>query len=499
MLIPNELKKLPNWIAWKSVPSDDGKKPRKVPLDIRDGSFGSSQNPDTWGTYEQAATLNRDGVGFVPRTPYFAIDLDHCVSDGKINDFAKRIISLCNSYTEFSPSKTGVHILMKGDLPYSVRTTEIEFYQNSNFITVTGNIVSPYRPIRNASPELLEKILPKRTVKEVVNLDESWILPALNSIEPGEGQNGRTPVFVRVIASLKARRMKSDEVEAFLQPWVEKYNYGTDRIQALIADQYQRYPVSATTEVSDDIENFLSQIETVDWLVPGLMAKQSIGFFCGLPETCKTWALIDLAIEAARGGQWLGRFPVKLSKVLFINQERSKAETQRRFKSLIKAKGLSLKEIKENLLIKSGTTIRVDLQHSFDAFRKDISEKRPELIIVDSWSTFHTKEEQSNTDNMFVLERIKALREEFCCTFVFVDHESKKAYQRSVEGKEPTMGDQSGASAKSRVAELMLAFVSSGPRQSMVHHTKSTQGTKIAPFLVEVVDLPNEGIEVVAR
>lgn len=39
------------------------------------------------------------------------MDLDHCVADGKIMPWAREIIIALDSYSEFSPSGTGVHIL----------------------------------------------------------------------------------------------------------------------------------------------------------------------------------------------------------------------------------------------------------------------------------------------------------------------------------------------------------------------------------------------------
>src|ERR1019366_3240951 len=99
-----------------------------------------------------------------------------------------------------------------------------------------------------------------------------------------------------------------------------------------------------------NISGFLEKEEPVEWLVPGIFARKSVGFVAGLPEVMKTWLLIDLAVECARGGgKWLNLFPVEKAKVLFIDQERFKGERQRGFKNIISAKGLSVGVLKDSL------------------------------------------------------------------------------------------------------------------------------------------------------
>src|SRR4051795_1209398 len=79
--------------------------------------------PQTWGTYRHACyALHRfrcDGIGFVftHDDPFCGIDIDHCRSaDGTIAPEAQAVIERIGSYTELSPSRTGVHILLQGAL-----------------------------------------------------------------------------------------------------------------------------------------------------------------------------------------------------------------------------------------------------------------------------------------------------------------------------------------------------------------------------------------------
>ena len=60
-----------------------------------------------------------DGIGFEFGNGYVGIDLDHCrdAETGEVQEWALEIIDHLDSYTEASPSETGVHIICKGALP----------------------------------------------------------------------------------------------------------------------------------------------------------------------------------------------------------------------------------------------------------------------------------------------------------------------------------------------------------------------------------------------
>ena len=69
------------------------------------------------------------------------IDLDGCRNpiSGEIRDWAKTTILRFNSYTEVSPSGTGVKIFVKGKLPgRGAARNGIEVYSQGRFFTVTG-------------------------------------------------------------------------------------------------------------------------------------------------------------------------------------------------------------------------------------------------------------------------------------------------------------------------------------------------------------------------
>ncbi|KAF1681256.1 phage/plasmid primase, P4 family [Bacillus sp. SKDU12] len=161
--IPQELKNAPQWILWRSE-ERNGKK-TKVPYQI-DGSMAQSSNKRTWSTF---ATIMKffneqeyDGIGFMfsKDDPFIGIDIDHCVNDGVLSSFAQEIIQTINSYTEYSPSGEGVHIIAKGKLPLRGPGTGrknidkgLEVYRHGRYFTFTGNSLD-VGPVRERSEEI---------------------------------------------------------------------------------------------------------------------------------------------------------------------------------------------------------------------------------------------------------------------------------------------------------------------------------------------------------
>jgi putative DNA primase/helicase len=148
--IPPELKGIDHWVAWRYElrPDRNGKlKLTKVPVDPLTGTNAKTNDKTTWGTFEQAwARYERDGldgVGLVLtlEVGIIGIDVDHCriPESGIIDDEALAIVREIDSYTEISPSGTGVRIFARGKLPPKGRKKgRVEIYDSGRFLTVTG-------------------------------------------------------------------------------------------------------------------------------------------------------------------------------------------------------------------------------------------------------------------------------------------------------------------------------------------------------------------------
>lgn len=136
--IPLELQELDQWVCWK-LEERDGK-PTKVPYQPN-GRKAAANKPATWSTYDQVSEADGfSGIGFVfsENDPYTGVDLDGCVADGALTEFAASVVRRLASYTEFSQSGRGIHIICRGELPAAVKTDRIEMYDRGRFFVVTG-------------------------------------------------------------------------------------------------------------------------------------------------------------------------------------------------------------------------------------------------------------------------------------------------------------------------------------------------------------------------
>ena len=60
--------------------------------------------------------------------------------DGEIALWALEIACYLDSYTEPSATATGLHIIVRGDVP-NRRKGDVEVYSSKRFFTVTGHVV----------------------------------------------------------------------------------------------------------------------------------------------------------------------------------------------------------------------------------------------------------------------------------------------------------------------------------------------------------------------
>jgi putative DNA primase/helicase len=141
--IPEELKVRPQWVVWKAV----GDRLDKIPYSARTGRRASSTDLLTWCTFQEALQAYEQGeyvgVGFVfcSSDRYTGIDLDNCVGgDGEIALWALEIVRYFDSYTELSATGTGLHVIVRGNVP-NRRKGDVEVYSSKRFFTVTGHIV----------------------------------------------------------------------------------------------------------------------------------------------------------------------------------------------------------------------------------------------------------------------------------------------------------------------------------------------------------------------
>jgi hypothetical protein len=139
-----DLKQTATWVGHKD----------KVPKNPHNGANASTVDPKTWASASAAWQAKKrhgwDGIGYVFTigSGIVGVDLDDCFehdADGirHWKPWARDVAQCLDSYTEYSPSRNGVHILARGTIPHSITKNKIgfEMYNEARYFTVTGSVL----------------------------------------------------------------------------------------------------------------------------------------------------------------------------------------------------------------------------------------------------------------------------------------------------------------------------------------------------------------------
>lgn len=184
--IPPALKKRKQWVVWRFVRR--GEKWTKPLFNARTGKYADVTDPSTWTSFEEAQLAyergDYDGVGYVlvPNGGGVAFDLDHCRDreTGFIDGWAMDIVRRIDSYTEVSPTGTGLRIIAYGTLPPGGRKRDgIELYDSARYVTFTGNHLDGTRTSIEGRGKAIERFH-REVFSRSSNARESSSSPVVN-------------------------------------------------------------------------------------------------------------------------------------------------------------------------------------------------------------------------------------------------------------------------------------------------------------------------------
>lgn len=157
--IPEEMRARRQWVVWRY----EIRKGKKTKVLYTPGSTGraKSNDPRTWRTFPEAIaayeedvepSIQYDGIGYVfaADDPFFGGDLDACLKDGVVLEWAIPFVEkLKPTYGEISPSETGIKFIGRGKLPGDTGTNKrglgpdgkgaLELYEWGRYFAITGN------------------------------------------------------------------------------------------------------------------------------------------------------------------------------------------------------------------------------------------------------------------------------------------------------------------------------------------------------------------------
>lgn len=199
--IPLEMKIKKRYLGWyKGIRTDKNGNEIviKIPYSIVTGESGCWNKEENWATFDQAIE-NTELLGFVMKKEdgIVCIDLDDCYEDGNLKPFHKKIIEMFEgTYMELSQSGNGIHIFMKGSVPYNlnIRRLGIEVYADNHYIALTGNSMAGPFARSNILLDMNEKLnqfYEEINSKEKIKPHKEEIYPSVSisySMVPSNGE-----------------------------------------------------------------------------------------------------------------------------------------------------------------------------------------------------------------------------------------------------------------------------------------------------------------------
>jgi len=162
-----EIKKMPVWLLWKKETRNG--LPTKVPYKSAN-QFASSTDPTTWDTYDNLvqryykttkfSAEKGIGIVFENTANIIGVDFDKCIVDGVLNSSVEQFVTEAETYTEYSPSGTGLHLLFQKTEDIELLANKhhfddysIEIYTTGRYFTFTENEHELSKPLRKVSSE----------------------------------------------------------------------------------------------------------------------------------------------------------------------------------------------------------------------------------------------------------------------------------------------------------------------------------------------------------
>lgn len=494
---PAALRELKQWLVWKFEPNPKpGKKDLKVPYYAKSGTKrgwmpgvrskkvgqGSAEELPLLVTFDEALAAAQErgmtgiGLAMVPGQPVTALDFDHCVADGVIDPAVEALI--VGTYSEISPSGTGVRAFVLGDLgDRSDAHPEdgafgFETYTTSRFVTFTGDVTEiaeltgsentvaePSQLLldtceKRFGPRVIRQISIGKSEKERVGLTDAQIAEVLKWTAMGD-HNRWMAVGMAVHhetegegewlwdewSQLGADYEGPDEIR---YKWSTMGNYtGNEKTfwSVLREAQAQGCPVDVDTASPDEFEvlempkggrfnirthnDFASQVRSVRWIVKDFLPAAQLGVLFGESGSGKTFASYDLCAAVCRGIEWNGKRVTK-GRVLYVVAE-GVAGFVNRIKAYCHQQGIRPSDIDMDVI--SDLTPNLLEPAQITDLIKDIKQQQPyDLIVMDTFAqVMPGANENSGEDVGKALAECKRIHRHTGAMVLLVHHSGKDA------------------------------------------------------------------------
>ena len=488
------LKMFDRWTGWKWEWNAKKNKWDKPPINCKTGRYGSSTNPEHWYSFEEVHEAQRsekvDGIGFIlgeadGGVHFAGIDLDDCrnPSNGELTELAQDVIDTMDTYTEVSPSGTGVKVFCIGGLPNGIGTKNkdgtVEIYSRGRYFTVTGQHIEGTPRRVEQRQERLESIHDKLIGRE------KKPKPTFDP-QPDRADAETNQAALDAMLRLKVKPDENDGSKRLLFCGKIAVEHGLTDLVAIatwrVYSTIRRFPADwsdddflrrvrdaekTTKRGSKDnpfrrraIEKF-TLTELVDSyptlnppVIDGLFREGETVNIFSTSKIGKSWLAYGLAISIIKGRDWLDSYKCAPGKVLLIDNELHRPTLANRVPKVGWAMDCYPEEYADQLEV---WPLRGNLR-SLEELRAESDKIEPgefKVIILDAKYRFQKPgtSENDNAEETQIYNLIDNYADKLGACFVLIHHGSKGSQS---EKRVTDVG--AGAGAQSRAADCHLVL-----------------------------------------
>lgn len=448
--IPVELQTLDRWVLWRWELREDkrGEPKWTKPPHQPDGRYARSDTPSTWTTFAHAvAAYNAGGfdglgVAMTADDDLAGVDLDHCAANGVIDQSALDIAQAINSYTEISPSGTGLRILVHAKLPPSGRKRgDVECYETGRYLTITGHKLEPapatiehrqaeidafharHFPAREKTKAPTNGTSGHLTDSEILDLirgsKQAAKFDALYRGDDSMHNDDTSVADLALVSQLAFYTQDEAQLDRIFQgssrardKWTTKHasngsTYGQMTIRRALDQLDETYtPPTEGPELVDapgtdpqqgtpapeaepelvftTLKDLRAQIAARGprrYLLRGIWPTSAYGVHAAEMKAQKSWNMLDLAVAVASGTPWLGHVPVDdPGPVIIFWGEGDDAGLVRRIDAIARSRDLDPDELP---IVICCRVPHLGQQHHLDLFAAELDKTAARLVILD--------------------------------------------------------------------------------------------------------------------
>ncbi len=205
--------------------------------------------------------------------------------------------------------------------------------------------------------------------------------------------------------------------------------FSVDSLQADLRRDLEDLGLLATPAEQDltvPADAFLVDPPPLEWDIERIRVQGDHGWTGGAPKSMKGFLSLEEARANSTGTPFLGYFPTRKRRVLWVSEEDRQPRLHRRFHNMVRGRPPEEIPGPEDLrfLIKKG--VRLDTDPGRSILRRHLELHRPDIVILEHFDKMHSRNVIKPEEMKPVLDELDAFHGQYGCIFRVQKHFRKQ-------------------------------------------------------------------------